>query len=282
MSWAGLASLITAVIAIFTLLDWMISREEVRREKETLVRWWFRLDSFSVVEAIRELSVFFNRRFDSVYGRKAFSWRRVWTSGVTTVVIILAIAIPGFALEYDSHTEEGSTYALLSYSLPFLLVLLFANLLADFVSLSKARLLLRYAESAKTWTLCVLAVIDVVATLVIYFACVALAVYTVRPGLNALGMPVEQYIFIDLPKNSAPMVIGQALVTAAFAGSLLFYSFLVSSLSINAFGVVRPRVMIVLERLEASDNLFKSIGAILAALLALGKAVADLIVSLAS
>jgi len=101
MSWAAFAGILATIIAISTLLDWMLSREEVDREKATLIQWWLRLESFSVADAIRKASVFFNQKFDLLYGAKALSWRRCWISFLTTVSIVGTVSIAFFATGGD-------------------------------------------------------------------------------------------------------------------------------------------------------------------------------------
>ena len=64
---------------------------------------------------------------------------------------------------------------------------------------------------------------------------------------------------------------------ARFFASALFYLYVVTLLLAWLLGLARTRLMVVIEKLESSNHLFKSVGAFLAAIVGLVKAIQDLL-----
>jgi hypothetical protein len=220
------------------------------------------LDEFDILETARRASAFFNGLFDVVYGSRTLSWRRVGTSALTTVIAVLTA---GIAASFDAkfHPRFYDFGILL---LPFYFA---ANLIVDFISCSKTRWILGLATGDSLWKLGSLLILDTALTVAIYVVGAASFFLLMGFGDNALDIPLQTI-------KGNPDYAGPMFFVAAFATSILFYLFLLSSLAIRAIGLSRTRLMILLERLDRSDQLFKSVAIVLGALLVLVKGLTDL------
>ena len=282
MTWAQLGATIAIEIGVCSLLDFVLSNKEIERSHLSLVRWWNELDEFNVAETVRRSPAFFVRLFDIVYGPRAFSWKRAGMSILTTLVAVFVVwRIPAVQTKYQITDTDIVSLVVL----PFIVIcMLISNLIVDFISYNKTAWILKRAEDKKLWQLGLLLILDVVLTVAIYIV-----------GTTAI-LAVPMRAFIETPKGVPRIVgvLGFVLYTirgnpdihmspfffATFATSVLFYLFLLSSLAVRILGLSRTRLMTLIERLERSDQLFKSIGAVLGALLAIGKGIADFVVHL--
>jgi hypothetical protein len=243
----------------------MLSKEEIERERLTLVQWWVRLEEFRTAEAIRQTAIYFNRKFDRLFGLSAFSLRRVCMSAVTTTVLV------GVTSSLYAVTGAGPTLHELNKG--GLLALFSVNLVLDFLNLAKSRDFLSYAESSPLWLLGVIAFMDLVVSSVLFLGCSIITVSFVVdnfPGPRASGVHGSEFARL-----------ANFFGAAAFIASLLFYMFLLVTLGIKFLGLTRPRLMLLLEKLSSSNDLFKTFGSILGALLAAGKGIGDFITALA-
>ncbi len=178
--------------------------------------------------------------------------------------------------EFDK-ADPGTLYGFSTTLLVSLVsVTAITNCVADYISLNKTRLLLKYCETANGWRLSLLFALDTFLTPLIYSACFYLAVGLADIDLRAFRHPIvllsDAYTVI-----TGNVVLTRIFLIATFGASLMFYAFLLSTFLVRLLGLLRSRLMILLERLEASDNLFKSVGAVLGGFLALGKGIGELV-----
>jgi len=324
MSWSAVGAVFATLTAITTLLDLMLSREEIDRQRAGLIKWWLRLDAFSVAQAIRQTSIFFNENFDRIYGSRALSWRRFRGSVLTTLAIVFTLwlfllfpkngfqdfadwdggrpqanVIPFIVESGEASAEasvgsaeagvEGSAMSAAPNVTPLkvvgsswlVLYVLMTNLVSDYIALNKTRILLRWSEAAQPWLLAILVPVDLISTTLIYLIC-GLMLFAPPWNLSALA-DAQGYLVMTIFYSSA-VIGGSGKVTflrvffiAAFGGTLMYFVFLGTTLLVRALGLIRTRVMNVIEKLEASNHLFKAVGALLGAFVALVKGIAEFV-----
>jgi hypothetical protein len=256
MGWHVVAGLIVIIVSVCTCLDWVLTDKEKKMDpaRLSMIGLWNQLDDFSLPEAIRASSAVFNDLFDTIYGKRPFSLRRIGMSVVTSIV---AIGTSSFVYLASNHVPVFHEFGAM-----FLPLLLEFNLVVDFVSLNKTRFLLRKSEKTSNFGLVGLLALDLVLTIALYALPLA-SIFDIKFALEVISGRAEYM---------APVFF-----VAAFAASLLFYLFLACTLFLKVLDLSRSRLMILLEQLSASDNLFKSAGALLSALLAAGKGVTEIV-----
>lgn len=271
MSWHVLAGLIIIIGSVCTLLDWILSDKERKMDpaRLTLIGWYVQLADFKVWEAITAASGVFNKLFDSVYGERPFSLRRI---GMSILTSLIAIGISCYIYLVWEHQEPDFQ----EWGVLFLPWFLLINLIIDFMSLNKTRFILQKTENAGAPKLAGLLALDLASTVALYSIALPLLFPPISHSYTNIG---EALGFIWGSMTGDNLYVAPVFFVAAFFTSLLFYLFLISTIVFKVTDLSKTRLMILLDRLEASDNLFKSIGAILSALLAAGKGVAEIVVA---
>lgn len=279
MDWALTGASIGLIIAFCYLLDWLVSKKEEDKQKVTIIRWWDRLDNFSYGEAVRNANIFCNEIFNKIYGKKHFSLRCFGLSCCVSFLSVFILTIITIVRGYIDfvHWTEGVVLILTGITV--------LNAWVDYVSLIETRLILRYASRVKLLFLPVLLLLDVFLSAAIYLLAFVTILSTFEmlsyiltgsfPSLLALNHFFLKYIpgiitfdLID-PYESI-------LFYSTFSTSIIFYLYCLSTVFFKSVKLSKTRIMVILEKLEDSDRLFKALGGFLAAVVGLVKCLVEI------
>lgn len=270
MDWTLTIALGSVIVAAFTLLDWTVSRQEEEKARLKLIAWFAKLDDFDYGEALRSSHRFFNRFFDGVFGRRTWSVRFFVTSAVASyfsIALVTAVfVVAGRFDEGGGRWIENDTFAAL------IGISLFVNVWVDIASLAETRWVLRLAEGKTLRTVLLLLAMDLLFSALIYVLPLYMLISLGEGGV----MPVAE-IARDLfswSGSTEPQL--QVCFWSTFFTSAIFYVFVATVLLSKGVKLARTRVMVVLDKLESSNHLFKSVGAMLAVVIALIKGAQEL------
>jgi len=271
MDWTLTIALGSVIVAVCALLDWTLSREEEEKARLKLVAWFANLDDFDYGGALRSSHRFFNRFFDRVFGRRTWSLRFFVTSAVASYfAIALVTAVFVLAGRFD---EGGGRWIENDRFAALIGISLFVNVWVDIASLAETRWVLRFADARKVRTVLALLGMDLVFSALIYL----LPLYMLISLSEGGAMPVGEIGRDLLTWSGSTEAQLQVCFWSTFFTSAIFYAFVAAVLLTKGVKLARTRVMVVLEKLESSNHLFKSVGAMLAAVLALIKGTQDLL-----
>lgn len=275
MDWALTGALIGLIIAFCYLLNWLVSKEEEDKQKVTIIKWWSRLDDFKYNQAVRQANIFCNEIFDKIYGKRHFSQRCFGVSFCVSIisVFILSIVMSSiFEMDYDKLVTDKTSPGHIS---PFVFMLIFAVMLnswIDYISLVETRLILRFALRVKPLMLPVLLLVDLFLTVIVFWLSVAVLDSVVVKDPKGMLNPMN---FL-LEFATWNIEEGSVLFYSTFSTSIIFYIYCLSTLLFKFVKLSKTRIMIVLEKLEDSDHLFKALGGFLAAVVVFVKAVVEI------
>lgn len=313
MDWALLGLEIVAIMTFCSLLDWFTSRKEQIASKDMIVGWYVRLGEFNYRQSTKQSIAFCNRLFDRIYSKRHFSWRCILVSYVISLTSVCLVASfteiyqrkivetisdksqPQSTSNLPAIDLEGRDEYLVPQLIIVLLILaLTANPLADYVSLIETRYLLRFASKRRLRYLPLLLLFDVFLT----FSVLMLVETTIIGTYSLISGQWTDFsldtILYDLKKgcelffrtllcwptssfNTNALQALRPIVWSTFSTSIIFYIYCLSALAFKLLGLAKTRLMILLQRLEESDKLFKGIGAFISACLVLFKAIVAIV-----
>ena len=145
------------------------------------------------------------------------------------------------------------------------------------MSLIETRLILRFATRAKPVKLPVLLLVDLFLTVIVFWFCVE-AFFNVSLLLHRgegrpYGLDLKGFVLDFMVWDRAE---GNTLFYSTFSTSAIFYVYCLSTLLFKFVKLSKTRIMVVLERLEDSDHLFKALGGLLAVVVVFVKAVVEI------
>lgn len=268
MDWNHTVALAILIIAFCSLLDWLVSRPEEDRAKVRLAEWFIRLDDYSFRSAIRAFHQLFNQLFCSIYGVRIRSWRFLIASTISSYFAIGVVATVFLAL--GKFGEEGIAndvfQAMIGMSL-------FVNVWVDITSLIETRWILQQAEGASIGRLIGLLVLDIVFSGSMFL----IPFYLILALLEGTFVPIGEVTrdVFSWSETTEPHI--QVMFISTFFTSAIFYVFMVLALLAWALGLARSRLLVLIEKLEASSHLFKSIGGLLTAVLGVAKGIHEIL-----
>ena len=267
MDWGLTVALATAIVAFCTLLDWLISREEEVLAKARLVTWFVQLDDYDLRGAIAASHQRFNQLFRAIYGTRIRSWRFFLASAASSYFAVAVVAI--FFLAMGKFGEGGIANDVFQAMVGMSLLV---NVWVDIASLAETRWILQRIEGASLTTLLAFLLLDILFSALLYLVPFYLLLCWTEGTLVPLGETLRD--IFSWSESTEPHI--QVMFFATFFASALFYLYVVTLLLAWLLGLARTRLMVVIEKLESSNHLFKSVGAFLAAIVGLVKAIQDL------
>ena len=268
MDWGLTVALATAIVAFCTLLDWLISRDEEARARAHLVTWFVQLDDYDLRGVIAASHRRFNQLFRSIYGARIRSWRFFLASAASSYFAVALVAI--FFLAMGKVGEGGIANDVFQAMIGMSLLV---NVWVDIASLAETRWILRRIEGASVSTVPAFLLLDILFSALLYLVPFYLLLCLTEDSLVPLGEILRDvFAWSD---STEPHI--QVMFFATFFASALFYLYVVTLLLAWLLGLARTRLMVVIEKLESSNHLFKSVGAFLAAIVGLVKAIQDLL-----
>jgi len=274
LDWALTISVMGAIVAFSALLDWLISKEEEDRQKLKIIQWWNKLDEFSFDQAVKVSNIYFNNLFNSIFGPKILSWRCFLVSSLLSLLSVLLIAalfiMLGQFTEGHFWYQDTRLFLLIPISL-------FLNIWVDYISLIETRYVLKWSARYETKYLPLFLIIDLLITASLYIVPLILILYFQHSELDESFIDATMEVLRDIfhpSYGSEPHI--RVCVYSTFTTSILFYLYLVSTIFFKLIGLSKTRMMILLEKLEDSNQLFKALGGFLAAIVALVKSVLEI------
>ncbi len=291
MDWALTGAIIGLIIAFCYLLDWLVSKEEEDRQKVTIVKWWSRLDDFSYGEAVHNSNVFCNKLLDKIYGKRHFSRRCIAVSLCVSILSVMILSIAAFSIRpntlYSQIGFRSMAFGLLWWAITI-------NCWIDYVSLVETRLVLRFASRVRLSVLLVLLLADLFISAILFFLAyfvflwVSFSLLDYR--LEGLGyehmirLAIQQTLshVASLPdilmfSTTDDVTVISIYFYSTLSTSVIFYVYCLSALLFKLLKLSKTRIMVVLEKLEKSDNLFKALGGFLAAIVLVVKCTVELV-----
>ncbi len=266
--WNYTVALATLIIAFCTLLDWLVSRSEEERARAQLTELFVRLDDYRFRPAIAALQAYFNRLFSAIYGARLRSWRFFAASALSSYFAIGLVAI--LFLATGRFGEEGIAndvfQAMIGMSL-------FVNVWVDIASLAETRWILRQAEGKSLATLILFLLLDLVFSALLYLVPFYLLMSLGEGVFVPLG-EVARDVF-SLSETTEPHI--QVMFFSSLFASAMFYAFMIFAFLAWLLGLAKSRLLIVIEKLESSNHLFKSLGGLLTAILGVAKGLQEIL-----
>ena len=276
VGWLFTIAVIGLIIGFSRLIDWLLSKVENRAAKDSVVKWWVELGTFSYHDAIRKSNANINKLFDTIYGKRFFSQQCAFmslVSSITAIVSVKAFSIVVLGSRLPSF-NTGNVFG-------FLLLFAILNLWVDFISLLETRFLLRQSRKGK---LLLLLVIDLVVSSLIFQA--GLCVLIVLQQLffeTAADDPIfltwsdycnilNPFIFVRIFGTDVDDVTFVCYFSTFFT-SVFFYLYCMSTLFFKTLSLHKTRLMNLLENLESKDRLFTAMGTFFAVIVLIIKSV---------
>ena len=267
MDWNHTVALATLIIAFCSLLDWLVSRSEEERAKASLAEWFIRLDDYNSRSAIRAFHQLFNQLFYSIYGVRIRSWRFLIASAISSYFAIGVVATVFLAL--GNFGEAGIANDVFQAMIG---ISLLVNVWVDIASLIETRWILQQAEGRPIGRLIGLLVLDIVFSGSMFL----IPFYLVLSLGEGVFVPIGEVArdIFSWSKTTEPHI--QVMFISTFFTSAIFYVFMVLAPLAWALGLARSRLLVLIEKLEASNHLFKSIGGVLTAVLGVTKGIYEI------
>lgn len=274
MDWALTGATIGLIIAFCYLLDWLVSKKEEDKQKVMIIKWWSQLDDFNYGEAVRKSNIFCNEIFDKIYGKRHWSQRCFGISCCTSLLSVSVLTVVNMV----PSAKVLDSYEPYLYIGGGLMLATLTNVWIDYISLIETRLILKFASQVRPPMLPMLLVLDLFFSAAIFAVLLSVlpCVFLWDEAGEILAVIFRSETFIwnsdDVIENTLTV-----LFYSTFSTSIIFYIYCLSTLLFKFVKLSKTRLMIVLEKLEESDHLFKAIGGLLAAVMVFVKAVVEII-----
>lgn len=188
----------------------------------------------------------------------------------------------------------------LAFVIAFFLALI-ANPLADYISLIETRYLLRRAAKGGLRYLPLWLLLDVFLTvsILLFFHFLIAFLFIITFGIQLFGIELVSditldeylkiikelvkgffYVLLCLPTSDefAPLVQRfRPVIWSTFSTSIIFYIYCLCALVFKLLGLAKTRLLVLLQRLEENDKLFKGIGTFISACLIFSKATVTIV-----
>ena len=144
------------------------------------------------------------------------------------------------------------------------------NIFVDYISLIETRIILKIATQHKPLILPVLLLVDLLLSAIVFCFFSLLLQYV---SVGRIDQPLRLFLNLITWESLGSSI----LFYSTFSTSIIFYIYCLSTLLFKFVKLSKTRIMVVLEKLEDSDHLFKALGGFLAAVVVFVKAVVELI-----
>ena len=141
----GIKSLIAIVLSITgtgIAIDKLVLSKHLAPWRWKLQQYWIKLNTPGARGLVQDANQLYCDLFDYIYGRKTFTWHRIWTSILSSTIGLFVFT---FIVGEDAIT--WNFFKFLGYDIIFLLVPVFFNLIPDFFSLWETRKLLDWSKT---------------------------------------------------------------------------------------------------------------------------------------
>lgn len=232
-----LISAIVALMAMATIADFLMTRQEVRKWRAATASARRSLKHLDVTAATLTSNEWFLGLFDAIYHNRFWSLRRFARSCISSLFAVLMISL-AFGWEGTSIANAISSG---KYLEEVLLTVIGVNLTADYISLQETRLVMVFSQRCKLRGLIWWAVFDFFVTGVIFIIIFPL-IFMIYQGM-ILGNLVDAYsnilwiLQVTLTDKSKAL----PLFLSTYFTSALWIGFVASALGIRALSrISRP------------------------------------------
>jgi len=179
-------------------LDKLVLSSRLEAWRRNIGKLWIKLNTPGAKALAQDANQLYCDFFDYIYGRRAFTWRRVWASVLSSMIALVVITlILGFKntwFGYFYYELMDDPDFMLSWSVSFLFVIFptLLNLIPDFFSLIETRLVLNWSKGRGLLGIVLLIILDLILTTTIFIVGVLLLASIIYFSQELLGMAVEQ------------------------------------------------------------------------------------------
>jgi len=106
------------------LLDKFVVTQDLTAWRATVKNLWVKLNTPGAKDLVQDANQLFLGLFEAVYGVKTFSWRRFWSSNLSSIIALVAFTIL-LGYEGSGFEELASDYSLEDFLLIVLVVSFF-------------------------------------------------------------------------------------------------------------------------------------------------------------
>lgn len=282
MDYQNLLLTTSLIIAFCTVCDYVATPEEEEKNKEILEKWYNDLWNFSYTAAVKKINVQFLTSFDSIYGKKHLSIRCFKMSLLTTITSMAALL-----LFYLPINVIAFIFSSTEYFIGILYILIF-NGLIDYISLLETRWVLGLSTKSPPRYIAFYILLDL--TLTTLLICSPYVMLILSLTFVADDFLFEEKTFNEfwdisiklLSKvyslegtkteldNASPML--KVVFHSTYATSIIYYIFFLSFIGIKTLSLSKKRLMPMLNKIQESKHTYKTIGAILSAIIGLVEA----------
>ena len=227
-----LVSCLAVLFASSMIVDWL-----VRNEKGLNFHVQSPVDRIGALEPddiLHAATIWFSDIFDTIYGERTWSWRRVYRSALLSLFFVLfSVLIIGIENTYIGTTREHQEIIYIS------MIFFSINLFIDFVSLLETRWIIEQMRKRRTATFFAMWVIlDIVLTSGIYFFLLGtIVVVTAAVQIGRIDKIISILISADFASSFARTLFAPHMAlpffVSTFGTSILWYMFVLFSIVIR-------------------------------------------------
>jgi hypothetical protein len=258
----SLTSFVALVIIIAgsgVAFDKLVLSSRLDTWRRSIGRLWIKLNTPGAKALAQDANQLYCDLFDYIYGKRAFTWRRVWASVLSSMIGLVVITL---ILGYENTLwpdsirdifEKGIRWGLLVI---LLLCPVFFNLIPDFFSLFETRLVLKWSKEQGPLGIVLLIILDLALTTTIFLVgalLIASLPLFFYPRLTAGEVLWEFYHFFILSQLFRPDGLLLFFLTT-FITSFFWILFVITFGLIWVFHRLSPLANLVYYQIGQSDR----------------------------
>ena len=157
---AGIVVTVGTISILGILSDRFILGSRMEEWRNGVHELWVKLNTPGAKHLIQDANQLYCGLFDGIYGRRSFSWRRLWASSLSSII---SLAVVTLILGYKNTAMYDTPFFAVRVFLSTVLLPLL-NLIPDFFSLIETRLVLRWSKGKRLLMISLLLILDLVLT----------------------------------------------------------------------------------------------------------------------
>lgn len=247
-----------SLLALATFIDGMYNASGVKEYWENrFADWWVKLGSIGWIE-LAEINDRFQDLFTSMYGGKIFSFKRILTSSISSIVFVLCIfyMITSFSngSNYETKLMLGSigsqffSNTVSTYSFRHILLLIYLaitiNLAPDFISLAETGWILKISQTKRKFLLPIFFLLDLLlSTLIFVFWNLYLVFFD--PVISEWAVHNSIMSLYSFDGSGSPLYI--SFLISTYATSFLWFFFILTVLILGILKRISNTLSFIIE-----------------------------------
>ena len=212
------------------IVDWTLKSEEgLRHGLQSSAK---NIAALHTEEVLYTLTIWFSDVFDTIYGKRTWSWRRIFRSTCLSAFFVLfSVLIIGFENSYVKSFSDHESVLLITS------VFLTINFVIDFVSLQQTRwVIYKVKEKRGNFSFLVWILIDLAFTAAIYVFMFGVLVFAISWAIDGIDTAVEEIFpiagsnMLFAPDKLLPFFV------STFGTSIIWYLFMIFSIVTRIMG----------------------------------------------